>query len=147
MSGADKTKIDAIVYDEPAITLNDGGGVITLGGGSNSFAKVQKNQGWVMITATWKFGTSPSLGSGQFRFTLPHSAHADYRTGAVPGDAVGWGSVYDDSTNTRYPVIVVLRGSGVAGISQVSGPNVSSGSPITWANNDTVFVHIMYQAA
>jgi hypothetical protein len=85
------------------------------------------------------FGSTTTVGSGAYNFTLPFSG-----TGHDPA---GQGMARDDSAVSHMPVFSRLSGSAVIDLFTGAGAVVTAAAPFTWATNDRISVTGIYEAA
>lgn len=129
-------------------------GSVSLGTGGDSRAFYFKSgQTWVRAVYWWRFGTSPSFGSGSWRVLLPKPAFTP--AGATrPIQFSGMANYYDDSANANYGGQLKVIGGDATRARLMAAPDVGAGSnqlrnvdattPFAFGVGDEVFATIEY---
>lgn len=122
---------------------SDGSTALSPGGGSGLIAaRFMACAFWCYCSIRIVIGTSPTLGSGDWRWTLPRQAIAD---AGGPGH-VGGLEVFDTSVplyRSGQPLISQGSRTATATIHGVANP-VSATSPFTWMPGDTLKFSIFF---
>lgn len=109
----------------------------TLGNGTLTGAYMQAGK-LVIWRLKLTFGSTTTVGSGTWSFTLPATA-------ASTTEASGSGLARDDSAVAYTPLVVRAAG----GVFDLVGPSsrVNNASPYVWATLDTITASGVYEAA
>jgi hypothetical protein len=120
-----------------AVTTNP-----TLGNGTLTGTYVQTGK-LVIFKIRLAFGSTTTLGSGAYRWTLPVASNFDIN--ASVGNAVLW----DDSATTNFTRVAAYTLASPARVvcAAQDGTLVSNTVPVTWANADKIQITGMYEAS
>lgn len=105
------------------------------------YTQVQKT---VLFRIQVTFGSTTTIGSGAYRFSLPNTA-ADFMSGA--GGDLGGAVLHDTSASARRFRRLYLFNSSTISLSDDDGALVTHAVPWTWATGDSIWIRGWYEAA
>lgn len=113
----------------------------TLGNGTLTGHYIQAGK-LILFRISLTFGSTTTVGSGLYSFSLPVNAN---KFGHV---TAGTGIAYDTSANTRAFALVRIPTTSTCDLWRVSTEAVMTHAvPFAWANGDVISLHGTYEAA
>lgn len=97
----------------------------------------------IAVNLTLVFGSTTTIGSGAYTFTLPVASVFSTTTYVNLGSA----SMRDTSASANRIGAAILTSPSTFQIVAADGTTVGSAAPWTWANNDILSINLEYEAA
>jgi hypothetical protein len=116
----------------------------TLGSGSNTAGRYTRIGDLVVVQVEVLFGSSgAAAGSGTYEVSLPVNIDSGVETDIIAGH----GKLLD--AGARHYMVLAQRQAAnkVVMIAENTGAHITNASPFTWTNNDSIQLHLVYEAA